>query len=51
MDLYVNLASIGWQMVDGDGWGSHSWNFGANANAQTLNAHLNNFGIGFNYHF
>ena len=51
MDLYVNLASIGWQMMDGDGWGSHEWNFGADATAQSLNAHLNNFAIGFNYHF
>ena len=51
MDLYVNLASLGWTMVSGDGWGSHEWNVGANASAQSLNAHLNNFAIGFNYHF
>ena len=51
MDLYINLASIGWSMIDGDGWGGHDWNFGADFTSQNLNAHLNNFAIGFNYHF
>lgn len=50
MDIYINLASLGWSMTDGDDWGDHNWHLGVDANSQTLNAHLNNFSIGFNYH-
>lgn len=51
MDLYVNLASLYWNMTSYDGAAEHAWGLGANADAQSLNAHLNNFSIGFNYHF
>ncbi len=51
MDIYVNLASIYWNATSYDGHADHMWGFGANMSEQTLNAHLNNFLIGFNYHF
>ncbi len=51
MDIYVNLASIYWNATSYDGHADHEWGFGANMSEQTLNAHLNNFLIGFNYHF
>lgn len=51
MDIYVNLASIYWNATSYDGHADHEWGFGANMSEQTLNAHLNNFAIGFNYHF
>lgn len=51
MDIYVNLANIYWNMYSYDGASAHEWGFGANASAQTLQDHLGNFGIGFNYHF
>ena len=51
MDIYVNLASIYWNATSYDGHADHVWGFGANMSEQTLNAHLNNFLIGFNYHF
>lgn len=51
MDIYVNLASIYWNATSYDGHADHEWGFGADMSEQTLNAHLNNFAIGFNYHF
>ena len=51
MDLYINLARLYWSMTSTDNGGRHDWGIGANANAQTLNAHLDNFMIGFNYAF
>lgn len=51
MDLYINLASLGWSMTTEEGRASHQWNIGGDFNSQTLAAHLNNFAIGFNYHF
>lgn len=51
MDIYVNLASIYWNATSYDGHADHMWGFGADMSEQTLNAHLNNFLIGFNYHF
>lgn len=50
MDIYINLASIYWNATSYDGHADHAWGFGANMSEQTLNAHLNNFLIGFNYH-
>lgn len=51
MDLYVNLASLYWNMTSYDGATEHQWGIDANMNKQTLNNHLGNFSIGFNYHF
>lgn len=51
MDLYVNLLRCYANFATADGWGSHEYGIGANMNAQTLNAHLGNFMIGFNYAF
>lgn len=49
MDIYVNLLGIALQMNTADGWGGHQFGLIANMDAQSLNAHLNNFAIGFNY--
>lgn len=51
MDLYVNLVRCYANFATADGFGAHEWGIGANMNAQSLNDHLNNFAIGFNYHF
>ena len=51
MDLYINLLSAYWDMTTYDGGAEHAWGLGANMNAQTVNAHLSNFSIGFNYAF
>ena len=51
MDIYINLASLYWGMTSREGSASHEWGLGADASAQTINNHLNNFEIGFNYHF
>ena len=50
-DLYVNLLSLYANFYTDNGSGAHNWGFGANMDAQTLNAHLNNFTLGFNYAF
>lgn len=63
IDIYVNLArifynynstttstTVGTATVDNTNT-THDWGFGANMNSQTINAHLNNFSIGFNYAF
>lgn len=49
LDLYVHLLGIHANFMTDDGSGAHSFGLGANANEQTLQAHLANFGIGFNY--
>ncbi len=49
MDIYVNLFGIHAWMQNGDGWTRHDWGFNAEYGAQTINAQLNNFMIGFNY--
>lgn len=51
LDLYCNLARLAADFTFADGWSTHSYGLEANMNAQSLNAHLNNFAIGFNYHF
>ncbi len=50
MDLYINLASLGWNMATSDGEAFHGWYAGANLNSQSLDSHLSKFSIGFNYH-
>lgn len=49
LDLYINLLGLYCGMTSYDGWSSHNWGFMANADAQDLMAHFNNFSIGFNY--
>lgn len=51
MDIYVNLLALYANFYSDDNTGSHDWGFGLNMDAQTVNAHLNNFAIGFNYSF
>ena len=51
MDLYVNLFRCYAEFETADNWGSHEYGIGANMNAQSINAHLNTFTLGFNYHF
>lgn len=51
MDLYVNIARLYWNMTSYDGASEHSWGIDADMNKQSINNHLNTFGIGFNYHF
>ncbi len=51
MDLYINLARLACNWTLTDGFDTHNYDLGVNMDAQTLNAHLNNFAIGFNYHF
>lgn len=51
MDIYVNLLGLYCNMTSYEGRSSHNWGLMANMNAQDLNAHLNNFSIGFNYAF
>ena len=49
MDLYVNLLGCFAIFETAENWGSHAYGLGLNMDAQSLNAHLNNFSIGFNY--
>ena len=49
MDLYIDLVSLYWGMRSDDNTSSHAWGLGYNMNAQSINNHLNNFSIGFNY--
>ncbi len=51
MDIYVNLLGCYANFATADNWGSHEFGLGLNMDAQTLNNHLNNFAIGFNYAF
>ena len=51
MDIYVNLLGCYANFATADNWGSHEFGLGLTMDAQTVNAHLNNFAIGFNYHF
>lgn len=51
MDLYVNLLRCYANFATAENWGSHEYGIGCNMNAQSINAHLNNFAIGFNYAF
>lgn len=51
LDLYLDVASISWSLVNRNGFSSHDFTVGANLDARTINAYLNNFRIGFNYHF
>lgn len=51
LDLYVNLARLACNWTLTDAFDTHSYDLGVNMDAQTLNAHLGNFAIGFNYHF
>lgn len=49
LDLYVHLLGIHANFMTNDAGGSHSFGFGVDAGEQTIQAHLANFGIGFNY--
>lgn len=52
LDIYVDLLGFAWRTrTNGNDSNNHSWGFNANMDAETLNAHLSNFRIGFNYHF
>ncbi|MBR1550434.1 MAG: outer membrane beta-barrel protein [Bacteroidales bacterium] len=51
MDIYVNLLGCFAMFETAENWGSHAYGLGLNMDAQSLNAHLNNFAIGFNYSF
>lgn len=51
MDIYVNLLALYADFYTSDNSGAHSWGLGLNMDAQTVNAHLSNFAIGFNYSF
>lgn len=51
MDLYVNLLGCFAIFETAENWGSHAYGLGLNMDAETVNAHLNNFSIGFNYSF
>lgn len=53
LGLYYNYASYTTTNFDGTESTSHSHNWGliANMNAQSIDSHLNNFAIGFNYAF
>ena len=51
MDLYVNLLGCYANFATAENWGSHEFGLGLTMDAQTVNAHLNNFAIGFNYAF
>lgn len=50
-DLYVNLLRCYADFATADGFGAHAWGIGADMSAQTIQAHLGNFAIGFNYAF
>jgi len=49
MDIYVNILGLYAEMTTNEGSSSHKWGLMADMSAQSLNAHLNNFSIGFNY--
>ena len=51
MDLYINIVSAYWAMASRDGAAAHQWGLGVNMEDQTLDSHLSNFSIGFNYSF
>lgn len=51
MDLYINIVSAYWAMASRDGFAGHQWGLGVNMEDQTINSHLSNFSIGFNYSF
>ena len=51
LDLYLDVASISWSLVNRNGFSSHDFTVGANFDARTITNYLNNFRIGFNYHF
>lgn len=51
MDIYVNLLALYANFYSDDNTGAHDWGLGLNMDPQTVNAHLNNFSIGFNYSF
>lgn len=51
MDLYINLARLYAEKTSYEDYSTHEWGLGANMNAQSINAHLSNFSIGFNYSF
>lgn len=51
LDLYVNLVRCYADFYTADNYGGHAWGIGADMSAQTLNDHLGNFSLGFNYHF
>lgn len=49
MDVYINLIGLYANMTTGDGWKDHNMGLGIDMAGHTLNNHLNNFTIGFNY--
>ena len=51
LDLYLDVASLTWNMVNTNGFDTHDFSFGANLDRRTITNYLNNFRIGFNYHF
>lgn len=51
MDIYIDLLSFVWfTRTDANDNNTHGWGLQCNMEAQDLQAHLNNFSIGFNYH-
>jgi hypothetical protein len=51
LDLYLDVASLSWMMINTTGFDTHDFSFGANFDSRTITDYLNNFRIGFNYHF